>query len=274
MRNKYHVNPETGAPGLCRAKNGKCPYGGRSGVENHYSTFGEAQLAAQEMLVEKHGLLPSNKDERPENFDEQLREIKEMIDAIQGKKDIDHVNLEVKYNIRTTDDTVLLQDIIEGKTYIQEGWIAIGPALQNPNLPRSIINGILRRPKEYHIETLRWLATNPALTHEEIMKLVDTQEDLTVRSLALRNPSLKEEFAIDFVKNRKDELAKAPWYNMIDNSSLDYDKIFKEYHLRAIIDGLDTDDTLIYKINSTYPDFKNLYEFQERKKREKEASNG
>lgn len=41
----FHVNPKTGNAARCRASNGRCPFGGLSGVENHHPTMEEAVQA-------------------------------------------------------------------------------------------------------------------------------------------------------------------------------------------------------------------------------------
>lgn len=38
----FHVNPKTGNPGVCKAKSGKCPFGG---VEDHFEDRADAQKA-------------------------------------------------------------------------------------------------------------------------------------------------------------------------------------------------------------------------------------
>lgn len=43
MTTIFHVSPE--GPGKCGATKGKCPYGGRSGLDNHYTSFEAAELA-------------------------------------------------------------------------------------------------------------------------------------------------------------------------------------------------------------------------------------
>lgn len=61
MSQKFHVNPETGASGLCRASKRPCPLGGSSGTENHYNTREEAENASQALLQDKHGTFSTNK---------------------------------------------------------------------------------------------------------------------------------------------------------------------------------------------------------------------
>lgn len=263
-KRRYHVNPATGAPGVCRNKDGNCPYSGRSGDENHYDTFGEAQLASQVIHSQRQIELPCY-DERQDEFDEQFEEIKSVLETIQPAEEPFYADLSVKYEITTSNDSELLKNIIEGKAYVQKEWESIGPALQNPNLPREFINKVLKYPEDYHRETVRWVASNGALTHDEILHIVETSPDLYTRCLALRNPSLDESFAEDFVKNREDELAKLPWYSMLDNHTLDYLKLFKEYQIKTIMENIDTADMETAKINEKYPEWKMMYESRQKR---------
>ncbi len=48
MSEKYHINPETGDPGLCKAKAGKCPFGHDA---DHFHTKEQAR-GAYELLQE------------------------------------------------------------------------------------------------------------------------------------------------------------------------------------------------------------------------------
>lgn len=47
MATRYHVNPVTGEYGVCRAEKGKCPFGGTTGNENHFTTEKEARKASE-----------------------------------------------------------------------------------------------------------------------------------------------------------------------------------------------------------------------------------
>lgn len=51
---KYHIHPETGAPGKCAAKNGKCPFGSD---ESHFNTLAEAKKESEKRLAAEHGAL-------------------------------------------------------------------------------------------------------------------------------------------------------------------------------------------------------------------------
>lgn len=54
---KFHINSK-GVPAPCKAAKGNCPFGGSSGIDNHYDTIEEAQEVADKINEEKHGILP------------------------------------------------------------------------------------------------------------------------------------------------------------------------------------------------------------------------
>lgn len=54
--NKYHVNPETGRPNLCRAKNPEAYlyYNAETGIEaSHFNSKEEARIYAEKELSKK-----------------------------------------------------------------------------------------------------------------------------------------------------------------------------------------------------------------------------
>lgn len=51
---KFHINKD-GVPAPCRAQKGNCPYGGE---DSHYDSIEEAQIAANKINEQQHGLLP------------------------------------------------------------------------------------------------------------------------------------------------------------------------------------------------------------------------
>jgi GNAT superfamily N-acetyltransferase len=62
---KYHINPETGNPGICRAKQ-KCPYG--SLETEHYSTLEEARQVYEELQTSQ--IAESSRIYTPEEVEE------------------------------------------------------------------------------------------------------------------------------------------------------------------------------------------------------------
>ena len=72
---KFHINAK-GVPAPCRAKEGNCPFGG---MECHYNSIEEAQVAADRINEDEHGYLPpvqSLKDEYEKKFNHYTNKIK------------------------------------------------------------------------------------------------------------------------------------------------------------------------------------------------------
>ena len=69
---KFHINAE-GVPAICRAKKGNCPFGG---VDSHYNSKEEAQVAADKMNEEKHGLISMPKSDTYYKLLEQMQDFK------------------------------------------------------------------------------------------------------------------------------------------------------------------------------------------------------
>lgn len=55
----YHINSK-GAPAVCRATKGNCPFGGESGEDNHFDSLEEAQNEADKAHESEFGLLSIN----------------------------------------------------------------------------------------------------------------------------------------------------------------------------------------------------------------------
>lgn len=58
---KFHVGPN--GPGPCGAGDGRCPYGGESGLEDHYDKIEEAQGVFEVRMREKYGTLATTEAE-------------------------------------------------------------------------------------------------------------------------------------------------------------------------------------------------------------------
>ncbi len=53
---KFHINPETGNVGSCKAEQGGCPFGGD---EMHFTSTAAARQAAERILSEKYKSKPA-----------------------------------------------------------------------------------------------------------------------------------------------------------------------------------------------------------------------
>ena len=251
---KYHINPNTGLPGVCHAKKGNCPYGG---PEIHYETYSGALMDSQRKLEKEHKLLPAGN-----LTDEEFKEY----ERIMEKPKVDSADeIELKEELRNTDDVDLLMGVIEGRLYAQEGWDRVGVALQNPHLPRKFIDDVLyNNPELYNIETQRRIMLNTSLTHEDLINVINNdEEDLYMRSVALRNPNLDDNYINDLFENRKKDLVNLPWHMIIENPKVTEDQIY-DWYSWTIDEGIEIDRSEADKIARGYRDWRMHYERNQR----------
>ena len=213
-------------------------------------------MDSQIKLEKEHKLLSTGNlaDEDIKEYQSLMEEPK--IDAVD--------EIELKEKLRNTDDVDLLMGVVEGRLYFQEGWDRVGIALQNPNLPRKFIDDVLyNSPELYSIETQRRIMLNTSLTHDDLMYAVDNSEDLYTRSIALRNPNLKDDYINDFLENRKKDLTKLPWQMIVVNPKVTEDQIY-DWYSWTIDEGIDVDRSEADKITRDYGDWKVNYERNQR----------
>lgn len=186
--------------------------------------------------------------------------LSQMFESIQSNKDIE--GIELMYLIRSMGDTLQLREIIKGNLFYKDDWSTIGAALQNPALPRDIIDKILNNPDEHHIEAQKWLATNPSLTHDDLMNIVNNSKDMDLRMIALKNESLSQDFIKDFAANKSDKLTTLPWFNMTKSENISSRKLLVDFEVDLVIRGVDISGLELKsaKVNREYPDWKNAYE--------------
>lgn len=210
----YHINPNTGVPSRCYAQNGRCPYGGTSGMSNHYKTYTEAQAHAQEMMEDQYRMLPSHVAEYGHELDgiDDLLEEKMNRDSPAVQEFLNMNVNEQAETIKKTEDNELLMGVINGD--IGDGdWRIIGPALQNENVPQELLGEMLfRYPEEFGVETRKWGVTNKSLPADSLRKVLKVEVDDDVMGLAFANGNFERKF-INYVVHDKHPrvLARLPY---------------------------------------------------------------
>lgn len=216
MKKIYHINPNTGVPSLCRAEKGNCPYGGYDGKENHFNSYTEAQIHSQKMFEEKYRILPVEGIEDPQRLMQEI-EARKRVKAEKALKLVPNKSeYEITKEIMETEDENFVMGVIEGEVYATEGWEYTSVALQNPQVTRKFIaEALFDYPGEFDPTTRRWLALNRALSHKALVTIIENEdEDMVVRSLALKNPKLDKEYVSNIIQNNIEKLDKLP-YSMI-----------------------------------------------------------
>ena len=234
----YHIHPNIGAPTQQRANRIEdCPYSGETGRENHFNTYDEAQIAAQEFFTLTYELLSSNINH---DFDEIMEEIemrkkvkKEVVKVLPTENDD-----EIMKAIMETEEENVVIGVIEGEVYETTSWKYKSIALQNPNICKTFLHeALFDYPEEFTEETRRWLALNRSLTHEALVSLVENEnEDIVVRSVALNNPNVDKEYLRNILTNEVERLKELPYEVLLYNGQI------KEI----------SDEALTYKTNEPF----------------------
>ena len=200
----YHINPNTGVPSRCYAKSGRCPYGGTSGMSNHYKTYTEAQAYAQEVMENEYRMLPTQIAE----YEYELDEIDRLLEEKTNRNSDDvrnflEMNIEAQAEeIRRTKNNDLLIGVINGEVGNGD-WRVIGPALQNENVPNELLQEILfEHSGAFGDETQKWAVTNKSLSADDLRRVLrGKNRNPEVKALALANDNIEKEY-LDFRVNK------------------------------------------------------------------------
>lgn len=236
---KYHVNPFTGVPSICRAKKGNCPYGGASGYDYHYDTFQEAQAAAQEYMESNYGLLPVE-----EGFDAEIEEDPILdAEALARLPKASRIQL-----LEHTNNEDFLMSVIERSNDASDDWDNLKAVYNNPNLPRDFVERVAKMPNEYTKETQRFMAHSPSMTHEDLMSFIDNTADADALIIAYRNPNIDEEWMMSQIDGDVTRLTEPPLIGFLDNPNLP-ENVKAEFYLKVV------------KAEIKYPDRRDDVEF-------------
>ena len=77
----FHINSQ-GAPAVCKAEKGICPFGGESGKDNHFGSLEEAQEKADAIHEKEFGLLSINTNGETSYTIDEFLEDEEKTDSV------------------------------------------------------------------------------------------------------------------------------------------------------------------------------------------------
>lgn len=227
---KYHVNPFSGMPSICRAKKGNCPYGGASGDDYHYDTFQEAQAASQEYMKKNYELLPGH-----EAYDDEIEEM------IVENDDFDYSSLpkeDLIELLETTHDEELLMSVITRHSELSDDWDNLKAVYNNPNLPRNFVERVAKMPNEYTKETQRFMAHSPSMTHDDLMTFIDNAVDADALIIAHRNPNIDLDWMLEQIGDDVENMSNPPIIGFLDNPKLPQ-KLNEEYHIKVLMNEIE-----------------------------------
>lgn len=244
----YHINPATGVPSVCRAEKGKCPFGEKG---DHYPSFSEAQKAYDSNMKNLYGILPTK------DLDEIIeREIQDKL-TLKTDKLKEFMTLPINQRAKEayyTSDQDLLNGIVKGE-FDERSWSVTGPALQNKNISKDFLVGVLLKyPQEYSTEAKMWAASNTGLRSRDIGYLYLNSGDDDVKAVALLNKNLDKRFISGlFKKISFEEASSYPHSVVFMDSSNDHIPIIAELKSK-VLSSKGYKDTY-EKANSVYKEY-------------------
>lgn len=249
---RYHINPKTGMPSVCHAQKGQCPYGGPSGNDNHFETYSMALAKSQTMLEDEHSLLPET-DNALNGYglsDEDWDLYEEIVDEKEEESEE-----EIIEELLNTEDIGLLTDVIEGRKYAEKGWDRIAMALQNPNLPRQMIEEMLFiYPNSYSQEARRHLVLNNSLDRKTLKRILEEDDDEVMHALVYKHTRFDLNIINHHIENEKELLTKMPHYFMIENPAVSEEDVDKWYDW-VVSKDIYIDTSEINSISMKYTDW-------------------
>lgn len=290
MTTKWHISKQ-GIPRVCTAKPGNCPFGGDDSHYLTFEAAQTASQAGFEeefqVLPTNKGnknksifnwFKKSNEDVNEGKVSEELnrdypilskeaskglrftekdsRDLETMINNLEELDNLDprqHNSEKSKYDLINEKNPEILMHVLEGNVDLSNDPRNIELVLRNPHLPREFIDKVVAAPNLYSIETQRLLMTSTVITHDDIMSVFNKSDDLTTKTIAMRNPALDPKFVEDFIENRSDELTELPWVNMAENVM--HYETFYEFNLKRMNGEVDVDEVKLAWINQDYQDF-------------------
>ena len=226
---RYHIG-KGGVPRICTAKPGNCLYGGEYA---HYDSYVDAQIAGQKKLAGEYPMLPSHDDVKPLE-QEEANKLKREVYENRGVKPqfLQDENDPLRYErFDEPENADEANALLSSKLYTDNQSTSIAAAIRNPKIDRVLVDDILENLDKYSDETKGNLALNVSLSHDDLMGIVEKGSG-QAQGLALRNKSLDEQFVLDFVKNRPEEIYNKPWVSMLSNRGLSKEtkKVLEPYN--------------------------------------------
>lgn len=197
----YHINPITGLPGVCHAKNGNCPYGTRS---QHFNSYEEAQSQADKIAEQR--FIDYQKEENNDEDSIAWNDVSKFNYLNEMPKE------DVLNEIRDTSDVDLLNDVIQ-RNVLQNtddnDTDYIDTAFTNDNLSIDLMDDIQDNPEMYTQHALLAFENNDMLDSIGKVELMKGYPDDSIfcKQIAMNKGIRGEAIAeiLDDLKNKNSE---------------------------------------------------------------------
>lgn len=192
MSMKYHINPNTGLPGVCYAKMGKCPYGDD---KSHYPTFGEAQSEAFERMSSQFPMFDKKeilREEHPIVDKKEERIVREIERTILYEREYsyleDMTDREIVDELATTNDKALIEGVLSRRLLVEsdnDDDKYIIATTMNKNFPQGIVEDIIDNPDGYNEKFVRAVVDNQELSEHSLFGLAKKSKSPSIKRAAL-----------------------------------------------------------------------------------------
>lgn len=217
--NRYHINPNTGIPNICRAEKGNCPYEGAFNSENHYDSYSEAQEASFEIMRDEFGIvydLSADAERKsPQTHFHEYKEFQRVVgsEIIHDEREYEEIIKEIV----NTEEEEKITNILDGLYYANKDWNKVSAVLQNPNIPKDFLDDIVYQPENYHSETIRLVMRNRRLNQAQLFEFASNQgNDIYARGIAMTNHSIKKETVDKLATKQPGLMTSAPWVVLLE----------------------------------------------------------
>lgn len=218
----YHINPYTGVPGFCPAKEGQCPYGSHM---KHYDAWEIAQSVADQIRAD---CFKEYEDIERQDRKREWDSLK-TYDYLETLSDEDAIKV-----IQATNDVDLLSAIIDGQVLVrlQDDPQFVYEALRNQYLSDNKIQNMVQAPELYTQDALIALEDNPNLDSMARVELVRgyPQDTMFVEEI-LNNPGITKDVILEILADLKNE-NKAKWPPVVSRLSMNKNcpkSVFEEW---------------------------------------------
>lgn len=236
---KYHINPTTGQPSICRATIRECPYGDSP----HYSTWDEAQEASDKMMAKRYGLQALTPEERTValnavNWDTALKK---------SNWPKDKITIALRY----TDHPELIAAALAGQVEGNATWADSVSVLLNEHMPDSVKIPLMEWNNYWTPEALAVFAAGPVMSEEEILKFIENSDDKYVQAIAYTNPKLSKETIKKITDKDRAIVKKLPYIGLLMNPNTP-PRIINDYRKELdIIASRKSEPMLMYLLSLT-----------------------
>lgn len=208
---RYHINPKTGLPAICRAKPGNCPYE-RQGAP-HFNSYDEADEYSVNQLMEEGRFIVSAEEqygtdaewfEEMDSVQDRIAEegydyaMEEVWGAFNREKEVsdevaDFSPEEIVEYLRGVPDEQLIEDVLEGKAFPHETSDRYVRAVAaNPLFPEKYKEAMAYDPWSFDQEFIVECIENHQFNEDQLLDMIGNTTNEGLQRYIINRPEISE----------------------------------------------------------------------------------